>query len=86
MSHVHFCDGYSYGSDVDLQIVQLELENKYFKVFVDGNNGFFVLKDTNSGTDQSGQGNNLTVSGTLTCTHDNPSNLFCNLNQNTSRS
>ena len=35
-----------------------------------GNNGFFVVKDTNSGTDQSGQGNNLTVSGTLTFTHD----------------
>ena len=50
-----------------------------------GNNGFFVLKDTNSGTDQSGQGNNLTVSGTLTFTHDNPSNVFANLNQNTSK-
>ena len=38
---------------------------------------FFVLKDGNSVTDQSGQSNNLTVGGgTLTKTEDNPSNVF----------
>ena len=42
---------------------------------------FFILKDGNSVTDQSGQGNNLTVGGgTLTKTEDCPSNVFATLN------
>ena len=42
-----------------------------------GTNGFFILKDGNSVTDQSGNGNNFTVGGgTLTNTEDNPSNVF----------
>ncbi len=42
---------------------------------------FFVLKDGNSVTDQSGNSNNLTVGGgTLTKTEDNPSNVFATLN------
>ena len=46
-----------------------------------GNNGFFILKDGNSVTDQSGNSNNFTVSdGTLTQTEDNPSNNFATLN------
>ena len=43
--------------------------------------GFFVLKDGNSMTDQSGNGNNFTLGGgTLTKTEDNPSNVFATLN------
>ena len=46
-----------------------------------GTNGFLILKDGNSVTDQSGQGNNWTVGGgTLTKTEDNPSNVFATLN------
>ena len=46
-----------------------------------GTNGYHILKDGNSVTDQSGQGNNWTVSGgTLTNTEDNPSNVFATLN------
>ena len=46
-----------------------------------GNNGFFILKDGNSVTDQSGNSNNFTVAGgTLTKTEDNPSNVFATLN------
>jgi len=42
---------------------------------------FFILKDGNSVTDQSGQSNNLTVGGgTLTKTEDCPSNVFATLN------
>ena len=42
---------------------------------------FFILKDGNSVTDQSGQSNNLTVgAGTLTKTEDCPSNVFCTMN------
>ena len=46
-----------------------------------GTNGFFILEDGNSVTDQSGNGNNFTVAGgTLTNTEDNPSNVFATLN------
>jgi len=47
-----------------------------------GTNGFFILKDGNSVTDQSGRGNNFTVGGgTLTKTEDNPSNVFATGNR-----
>ena len=46
-----------------------------------GTNGFYILKDSNSVTDQSGNGNNFTVSGgTLTSTKSSPDNVFCTLN------
>ncbi len=46
-----------------------------------GTNGYLILKDGNSVTDQSGQGNNFTVAGgTLTKTEDSPSNVFATLN------
>ena len=46
-----------------------------------GNNGFFILKDGNSVTDQSGEGHNFTLGGgTLTKTEDCPSNVFATLN------
>ena len=46
-----------------------------------GTNGFFILKDGNSVTDQSGNTNNFTVGGgTLTNTEDSPSNVFCTMN------
>ena len=46
-----------------------------------GTNGYHILKDGNSVTDQSGQGNNWSVGGgTLTKTEDNPSNVFATLN------
>ena len=44
-------------------------------------NSFFILKDGNSGTDQSGQSNNYSVGGgTLTKSEDNPSNVFATWN------
>jgi len=46
-----------------------------------GTNGYLVLKNGNSVTDQSGNANNFTVGGgTLTNTEDNPSNVFATLN------
>ena len=46
-----------------------------------GTNGYHILKDGNSVTDQSGQGNNWSVGGgTLTKTEDNPSNVFATNN------
>ena len=49
--------------------------------FTYGSNGYFILKDGNSVTDQSGNSNNFTVAGgTLTKTEDCPSNVFATLN------
>ena len=46
-----------------------------------GNNGFLILKNGNSVTDQSGKGNNFTLGGgTLTNTKDCPDNVFATWN------
>ena len=48
-----------------------------------GNNGFFILKDGNSVTDQSGNSNNFTVAGgNLTNSEDCPSDIFNTFNRN----
>ena len=83
MSHVHFCDGYSYAST---EFGETDSTTGIWKIKTSpsvsyGNNGFFILKDGNSVTDQSGQSNNWTVGrGTLTDLKDNPSNVFATLN------
>jgi hypothetical protein len=82
MSHFHFCDGYSYGADSfgeydanGVWTIKTSPSVTY------GTNGFFILKNGNSVTDQSGNGNNFTVAGgTLTKTEDNPSNVFATFN------
>ena len=83
MSHIHWCDGQSYAptafGEYDANGVW---KIKTSPSVTYGTNGFFILKDGNSVTDQSGNGNNWTVSGgTLTNTEDNPSNVFCVLNK-----
>jgi hypothetical protein len=83
MSHVHFTDGYSYGPDT---FGSTDATTGIWKINTSpsvtyGNNGYFVLKDANGVTDQSGNSNNFTVGGgTLTQTEDNPSNNFATLN------
>jgi hypothetical protein len=82
MSHIHFIDGTAY----DATAFGEYDANGVWKIKTSpsvtyGTNGFFILKDGNSVTDQSGQGNNFTVGGgTLTNTEDSPSNVFCTLN------
>ena len=77
-SHFHFIDGTAY----DPTAFGEYDANGVWKINTSpsvtyGTNGFFILKDGNSVTDQSGEGNNLTVGGgTLTNTEDNPSNVF----------
>ena len=84
MSHVHFVDGLqlpasTFGS-TDSTTGEWKI-NTSPTVSEYGNNGFFILKDGNSVTDQSGKGNNFTVGGgTLTKTEDSPSNVFATLN------
>jgi hypothetical protein len=83
LSHVHFCDGQAYDASyfgsTDATTGEWKINTSPSVTY--GNNGFFILKDGNSVTDQSGQGNNWTVSGgTLTKTEDNPSNVFATMN------
>ena len=82
MSHINFIDGTAY----DATAFGEYDANGVWKIKTSpsvtyGTNGFFILKDGNSVTDQSGNGNNFTVGGgTLTNTEDNPSNVFATLN------
>jgi hypothetical protein len=82
MSHVHFTDGYTYqASDFGQYDANGVWTIKTSPSVTYGTNGFFILKDGNSVTDQSGNGNNFTVAGgTLTNTEDNPSNVFATWN------
>ena len=82
MSHIHFIDGTAY----DATAFGEYDANGVWKINTSpsvtyGTNGFFILKDGNSVTDQSGNGNDLTVGGTaLTNTEDSPSNVFATMN------
>jgi len=82
MSHFHFIDGTAYDATAFGQFDA----NGVWKIKTSpsvtyGTNGFFILKDGNSVTDQSVNSNNWTVGGgTLTNTEDNPSNVFATLN------
>ena len=83
ISHFHFCDGYSYGADsfgsTDSTTGEWKINTSPSVTY--GTNGFFILKDGNSVTDQSPNTNNFTVGGgTLTKTEDNPSNVFATFN------
>ena len=82
MSHFHFVDGQqltpsSFG-EYDANGVW---KIKTSPSVTYGNFGYFILKNGNSVTDQSGNGNNFTVAGgTLTNTEDSPSNVFATAN------
>ena len=82
LSHFHFIDGTAY----DATAFGEYDANGVWKIKTSpsvtyGTNGFFILKDGNSVTDQSGNSNNFTVGGgTLTNTEDNPSNVFATFN------
>jgi len=83
MSHFHFIDGTAYAptefGETDSTTGEWKIKTNVSVTY--GTNGFFILKDGNSVTDQSGNGNNFTVGGgTLTKTEDNPSNVFATMN------
>ena len=82
MSHIHFCDGQAYqASDFGQADANGVWTIKTSPSVTYGTNGFFILKNGNSVTDQSGNSNNWTVGGgTLTNTEDNPSNVFATMN------
>jgi hypothetical protein len=79
ISHAHLTVGYTYTpsafGSTDSTTGEWKINTSPSVSY--GNNGFFILKDGNSVTDQSGNSNNFTVGGgTLTKTEDNPSNVF----------
>ena len=78
MSHIHFIDGTAYDATAFGQYDANGVWTINTSPSVTyGTNGFFILKDGNSVTDQSGNSNNFTVAGgTLTNTEDSPSNVF----------
>jgi hypothetical protein len=83
MSHMHFIDGTAYDASAfgETDSTTGEWKIKTSPSVTYGTNGFFILKDGNSVTDQSGNGNNFTVGGgALTKTEDNPSNVFATMN------
>ena len=83
MSHFHLCDGYSYGPEefAETDSVTGEWKIKTSPSVSYGNNGYFILKDGNSLTDQSGNSNNWsTHNGNFTKTEDCPSNVFATWN------
>ena len=84
LSHYHFIDGEDRGpeyfGETDSTTGEWKIKTEATGVNY-GTNGFFILKDGNSVTDQSGEGNNFTVAGgTLTKTEDCPSNVFATAN------
>jgi len=83
MSHIHFADGQAYAPTVfgstDSTTGAWKINTSPSVTY--GTNGFFLLKNDNSVTDRSGEGNNFTVdTGSITPTEDCPDNVFCTLN------
>ena len=85
MSHVHLTYGTTYTASTfgSFDNVTGEWKINTSPNVTYGSQGYFMLKDNASVTDQSGEGNDFTASGTLTFTHDNPSNIFATINPNT---
>ena len=83
MSHVHFSDGQALAPTVfgSTDSVTGEWKINTSPSFTLGTNGFTILKDGNTVTDQSSNSNDWTVAGgTLTDTEECPSNVFATLN------
>jgi hypothetical protein len=83
MSHFHMIDGTAYDATAfgETDSTTGEWTIKTSPSVTYGTNGFFILKDGNSVTDQSGNSNNWTVGGgTLTKTEDCPDNVFATFN------
>jgi len=83
VTHVHYADGQSLAPTVfgSTDSVTGEWSINTDPSFTLGTNGFTILKDGNTVTDQSTNSNDFSVaSGTLTKSEDNPSNIFCTLN------
>ena len=84
-SHVHFADGQSLAPTVfgSTDSTTGEWKINTDPSFTLGTNGFTILKDGNTFTDQSSNSNNWTQAGStglISKTEDCPSNVFCTIN------
>jgi len=83
MSHFHFSDGQQLAPTVfgETDSTTGEWKIKTSPSFTLGNNGFTILKDGNTITDQSSNSNDFTLgAGTLTNLQDCPNNVFATWN------
>ena len=83
MSHVHFVDGTAYAASTfgSTDSTTGEWNINTSPSITMGTNGFTILKDGNTITDQSSNSNNFSLgAGTLTKTEDCPSNVFPTIN------
>ena len=83
MSHIHWVDGTAYDASAfgstDSTTGEWKINTSPSVTY--GTNGFFILKNGNSLTDESTNSNNFALGGgTLTNTEDCPSNVFATLN------
>ena len=83
MSHMHWIDGTAYTPSAfgETDATTGEWKAKTSPSVTYGTNGFLILKDGNTITDQSSNSNAFTLGGgTLTDLKDNPDNVFCSFN------
>jgi len=83
LSHFHYTDGYAYGASTfgSTDSTTGEWKINTSPSITMGTNGFTILKDGNTITDQSSNSNNFTLGGgTLTSTKDCPSNVYATWN------
>ena len=85
MSHFHFIDGTAYPASAfgstDSTTGEWKINTSPSVTY--GTNGYFILKDSGSKTDQSGKGNNFSEEGSpgiVSNTQDCPSNVFATWN------
>ena len=86
LSHCHFVDGATYQASTfgstDATTGEWKI-NTSPTITEYGANGFFMFKNDASINDDSGKGNNFTLSGTITQTEDCPDNVFAVFNSST---
>ena len=83
MAHVHLTDGTAYAPTAfgETDATSGVWVPKTSPSVTYGDNGFFLKFASGAlGTDSSGEGNNMTVSGTMTNTKDTPDNNFATIN------
>ncbi len=85
MSHYHKIDGTAYDAstfgETDSSTGEWKIKTNPTVSYGSGSGNFFILKNNATYTDQSGEGNNLTLGGgTITNTEDNPSDIFSTFN------
>ena len=83
MAHLHAADGLAYAPTVFGEVDSTSgiwIAKSGPSVTYGTNGGFYKFASGALGTDSSGEGNTMTVTGTMTTTKDTPDNNFCTMN------